>query len=469
MSNISLKFKIFLLCVTLYAVSLVATSFIITESNYQNMLNGELQRFLIEEQSMSKSISFYITAYQKYYGTLFLERLVDNIMQEFSQEDTVLQVYDDKKTLLASNKADLWKKYSLENIDTALDGSRNYIFRIKDDKHFLTISAPVYFQSSTIILNISKDITYIDDFRKNQYAYFVKAGFGVFFIACFIGYFLISMTMLPIKRLSETTELIASGKFSERVMVKQKDEVGKLASQFNKMAEEIEINFNKLKEENGRKQRFIDSLTHELRTPLTSIIGYSDFLLNSNNIDSSYQIKSLNYIKSEGKRMLNMIENLMELILLRKNAVETEEVELQQLFDEVKDVLDLKAQRQGVKLIIQGEKVIVNVDKDMFKQLLINLVDNAIKASSGGSEVIIRSESNKEKLTIFVEDSGKGIDSKEVDKILEPFYTVDKSRSRKEGGVGLGLAICSEILKAHNANLQIKSEIGKGTTVEIYL
>ena len=240
-----------------------------------------------------------------------------------------------------------------------------------------------------------------------------------------------------------------------------------MAQQFNIMTDEIEKRIHQLKNESENKQLFVDNLTHELRTPLTSIIGYSDFLTSTENHDHDTVKKSLGYIKSEGNRMLKMVRQLMSMILFRENSVKLKREDITPLLEEVAAVLANKAQDKKVGLIVESDNIELYIDRDMLKGVLINLSDNAINASNPEQTVVLGTESNENSDIIYVKDSGKGIKEEDLSKILEPFYRVDKARSRKDGGMGLGLAICNEVVRSHKAVLIVGSEIDKGSTFKI--
>ncbi len=287
--------------------------------------------------------------------------------------------------------------------------------RVNNNQHYLFVNELFKINKEQILLSYIKNITHVDTQKKQQYKFFVKTGAIGFIFIAILSMIISKLIIKPIENLSKASKHIAIGNYENRAQVITKDEIGTLAIQFNLMAEEIEKKIHELEEEAQRKQRFIDNLTHELRTPLTSVIGYSD-ILSSIKYDEGNFNKGLGYINSEGKRMLNLVTTL----------------------------------------------------KDMLKGVLINLIDNSIKASSCGSKIILGIEEFENTVCIYIKDFGCGMIDEEVKKVLEPFYRVDKSRARKDGGVGLGLSICDEIIKRHNGRLEINSKLCEGTTVRIY-
>lgn len=269
----------------------------------------------------------------------------------------------------------------------------------------------------------------------------------------------------PIENLSEISKDIANGDYSKRANEsKNKDEIGILEDNFNIMIDVIENNIKDLKYINESKQRFIDSLNHEIKTPITSIIGYSELLLKGN-LSEETKLKALNYINSEAKRLETLNTTLLKLTLIREEKIILEKVKLTDIVNSVCNTLRYKLEKKNIKLNIRIKEVKISVDKQLMIVLLTNILDNAIKACEINSSIDIEGKYNNETYILKIVDSGMGIPSEDLDKIKEPFYMVDKARTRKNNGIGLGLSICSEICKVHNININIDSEVNKGTEV----
>ncbi|MGI6224985.1 MAG: sensor histidine kinase [Peptococcales bacterium] len=459
--------KIFLLCMGVYVISLSIIGVTVTENTYKSLLNTEIERSIDEENNLHSTITLYLINNKKVSKEkIYLKDYSQNIIDMFESENNYLEIFDENLNLLASNSTQVWF-LPRQEIDAALKGQKNFILRRDEDKNrYLFITDIIQVEEEKIILSFIKDITHIDEQRKEQYFFFIRIGIvGLFFVAL-ITWFLSKFVIRPIEELSETVRNIASGNYEERVKIISNDEVGSLAEQFNIMAEEIEQKINQLESDSERQQRFVDNLTHELRTPLTSIIGYAE-LLQKIDYDPEIFYKSLNYIQSEGSRMLKLSNTLMDVILLREKALQLEENSILPILTEIIDIMKVKAEEKGIRLNVYGSDVSLNIDRDLFKGALINLVDNALNASEKGQEIILGIEKEKDKVNIFVQDEGKGMEYWEIKRVKEPFYRVDKSRSRKEGGLGLGLAITHQIARGHGAELEIASQPGIGTKASI--
>ena len=282
----------------------------------------------------------------------------------------------------------------------------------------------------------------------------------------FAGMYIISKKLTkPLVELSNVSKDIAKGEYNIRaVESKKNDEIGVLEHNFNLMIDVIENNIEELKYLNESKQRFIDSLNHEIKTPITSIIGYSELLLKSN-VSEEIKIKSLKYINSEAKRLETLNSTLLKLTLMREENRKLGKVELKEAINNVKNILIYKMERKNIKLNIKIENIDLVQDKELLEVLLTNIIDNSIKASNVGSWIDVEGYYGNNEYILKIKDKGIGIPQEDLDKVLEPFYMVDKARTRKNNGIGLGLSICSEICNMYNISLDIKSKLNVGTEV----
>lgn len=471
--------KIFFLCMSVYIIALTLSSVLITENTYSTLLKGEVQRFLKEEAKIYSFLPSFLPAgvdgdslekspnIESYTGDI-ANIIKTNLLEN---EEVYIAIYSEDSRMLFSNFKER-NHIQGEELKYASDGYRNYVLRRINGTHYIFITDVLYItdelqiDTHKLIISLIKDISYIDHQRQLQYMSFIQTGALGLLVVVILTPFMSRLVLRPINKLTEGVRDITSGNYQYRVSIKSKDEIGVLAHQFNIMAEEVEKKIDELKQEGKIKQRFIDNLTHELRTPLTSIIGYAE-LLKVIEYDEKVFYKSLQYIHSEGKRVLRLVNNLMNMILFGKNDIHMEEVHSQHLLEEIANIMKIKSDKKNTHIYIRGREMKFIADRDMIKELLINLVDNAINASSPGEDIIIGTKLIKKRKCIYIEDKGKGIPEEEIQKILEPFYRINKSRSRMDGGVGLGLSICSEIVKLHGASMEIDSEIGRGTEVRV--
>ncbi|SNS56127.1 Signal transduction histidine kinase [Anaerovirgula multivorans] len=460
------SWKIFLLCMGIYVISLTATGMVVTENTYKSLLKEEIERSLEEESNLHSTLALYLLNNQRLaQEKIELKNYSKSMVDIVKTDRNYLEIFDEKLNLLATNAPRAWF-FSRDELDVALKGQKNFVLRRDEEQLYLFVSNVLEIDEEKILLSLIKDITHVEKHRQQQYLLFMRTGLiGLVFVAL-ITWGLSRFLLKPFRELNLTAQNIASGNYHVRAKVNRKDEVGLLAEQFNIMADKIEQKMKELKAEGQRQQHFIDNLTHELRTPLTSIMGYAEYLLKAK-YDPEIFKKSLNYIYSEGNRMLKISKTLMHMILVRENPLNLKEEQVMPLLAEVQNIMRVKGEKKGIILEIEGEDALIPLDKDLFKVIITNLVDNAIKASRRGKKVTIGVEKMPENTCIFVADEGKGMEEWETKKVTEPFYRIDKSRSRKEGGVGLGLAICHQIVEEHGATLEIESKVGIGTKIKI--
>ena len=354
-----------------------------------------------------------------------------------------------------------------QEILQAKKGQKYFIIRTINNKKYAFVSSIVNLKNRDFKLIISKDIQYVYRERINNYKFFIIIDL-IMLIILSVGMYIISKKLTnPLVKLSNISKDIAKGKYNIRAEENNKnDEIGVLEHNFNLMIDVIENNIEELKYLNESKQRFIDSLNHEIKTPITSIIGYSELLL-KNNVSEEIKIKALKYINSEAKRLETLNSTLLKLTLMREEKKNLSKVDLKDAVISVRNILIYKMKVKNINLDIKIEDINIWVDKELFEVLLTNIIDNSIKASDTNSIIEIEGYyiNDKNEYILKIKDRGIGIPKEDLDKILEPFYMVDKARTRKNNGIGLGLSICSEICNMHNISLNIKSELNMGSEV----
>nr|WP_297421022.1 HAMP domain-containing sensor histidine kinase [Clostridium sp.] len=309
-----------------------------------------------------------------------------------------------------------------------------------------------------------KDISNIYIEKTNQISLFIKLDILICFLFSVFMLFISRSITKPINTLIASTRKISLGKYSERIKIKSKDEFNVLSNHFNLMAQAIEDKINELEISNIEKETFINNLTHELKTPLTSIIGYAN-LIRTSKYNEELFFEAADYIYKEGKRLEQMTFKMMDLIYAKTQEIELKPEKIMCIIDEAKRLLFVKLKEKNIDLIIKGEDCVLEVDKDLIKIALCNLVENSIKASENDSKIYLTVSILDNKTFMSIEDSGSGISEEHLDKIWQPFYVCDKARSRKNNGAGIGLSICKKIIEIHKAEIKINSGLGRGTEV----
>lgn len=377
-----------------------------------------------------------------------------------------IQVFDEDKKVVAS-----LNKYNNGDVNKILESSSNeIIFSIKkvNNERLLLVSSQIKIEDKNYKLILSRSIEFLYEDMSENYKIFIILDI-IMNLLLIIGMYVISRHITkPIANLTNTSVEIASGNYSERAIVSsEKDEISILSQNFNLMMEVLESKIKELKDTNDEKERFINNLTHEMKTPITSIIGYSDILLKGN-ISEDIKLKSLDYINSESKRLENLSSALIKLTLMKNNRIEKELISIKDCINNVNRSLSYKLRQKNIDLNISIEDINIMADKSLIIILFRNLLENSIKACNIDGDIkIIGKLENKAIYNIFIQDNGKGIKKENLEKIMEPFYVVDKARSKKDNGIGLGLAICKEVCNIHDIKINIISKINRGTTIKL--
>ena len=285
------------------------------------------------------------------------------------------------------------------------------------------------------------------------------------FVRWLVDKFIYNKIKLIYKNISDNK---AKPGYLEGVDLNQVDED---VSEWNKNREnEIE----KLEIRESYRRQFVGNVAHELKTPIFNIQGYIDTLLDGALEDSNINRKFLERANKSVSRMIYIVEDLDAITKLEGGKIEIEEepVDVIELILDVVDQLEMKAKKRNVNVVVEDprlERYMVEADIEKIKQVLINLMVNAIKYGKEGGEVLVRTFDMDENVLVEVADNGNGIPQKHLSKIFERFYRVDKSRDREQGGSGLGLSIVKHIIEAHNQSINVRSTLGTGTTFSFTL
>lgn len=346
----------------------------------------------------------------------------------------------------------------------------NYRFMKINNRTFLLTTGIVAHGEISVFLITGVDVEKIQNqqtqiIRKFGAVYAAAVGMGIFLIICIS--FIITR---PIKRLTAATKEIAEGNYGERVAVSGSDEVSQLAGNFNRMAEAVHEKVQELSDSARQKEDFVANFAHELKTPLTSIIGYADRIYKKE-LPREEQKKAAWYIWNEGMRLEALSLKLMDLTILNHKDFCLQEVETGILFQELTADVEYLMGAKGVSLDCAVEPACIEVEYDLFKTLFLNLLDNAIKAGAKHIRVtgIVEKMAEGTCFIMQVKDDGNGIPKQEIKRITEAFYMVDKSRSRKQHGAGIGLSLADKIAQIHGSRLEFESDGRNGTSVRLCL
>lgn len=341
-----------------------------------------------------------------------------------------------------------------------------YRFYTIGDRNYLLMAGIVSHGGTGVYLVTGTDVERVSGQQEQMITKFgivygVTTGIGSLLI-----FGLSHLLTKPVKKLTEATKKIADGNYSERVADGGADEVGQLARNFNRMALAVEEKVQELSDSARQKEDFVANFAHELKTPLTSMIGYADRIYHKE-MPREEQRRAAWYIWNEGMRLEALSHKLMDMTVLDHKDFVLQETEAKDLLRELTADTEYLMTEKGALLRYSAEPAYIEVEYDLFKTLYLNLIDNALKA--GATEVQVTGRRHGPEYVIQVTDNGNGIPAQEIQRITEAFYMVDKSRSRKQHGAGIGLALAERIAQIHGSTLEFESDGTSGTTVSMRL
>ena len=287
--------------------------------------------------------------------------------------------------------------------------------------------------------------------------YFIGGALLAVIVAIIITLFLSRRILAPVKALTAAAQLLGKGDFSQRVQIRDKSEIGELASTFNSMAGNLE------RDEQIRRDMVAD-VAHELRSPLTNVRGYLEAIQDG---VTKPDEKTIGSIYDETMLLSRLVDDLQELSLAESGELKLycQDEEMPELIRQAVSAVQAKAVDKGISLsmALPYNLPLVYIDFLRIKQVLLNLLENAIVHTPSGGMIKVGAQEKGDMVEISVTDSGEGIPAGELPNIFERFHRVDKSRSRATGGSGLGLTIAKYFVEAHSSKIEVQSEPGKGS------
>ena len=388
--------------------------------------------------------------------------LVDTLRQLDGQGESVwsgIRLTDGSGTLYQSGQ--------LPFADTAAGEPGKCYVRLYDGdgEGVLQVSGTIQVNSgAALYLDAGYSVGHLYSVRRIQLRIYYQLLAAVVALGALMSWALSVLLTRPLYQLSRVTRQIAGGNLASRANIRSGDEFEQLAADFNRMTDRVEEDMAALQDAMRRQEEFMGSFAHEMKTPMTSIIGYAD-LLRGQGLSEEDQQQAANYIFSEGKRLESLSLKLLDLLVLRRRDFTLTEASPAAVIQSLVKVLRPAMAEREVTLQCRCQPGRCRMEPDLVKSLVINLVDNARKAMDGPGNIFVLSEMTDTGCRIRVVDNGRGMPPSEISRITEAFYRVDKSRSRAQGGVGLGLALCDEIARLHHGSLTVRSVLGRGTVI----
>ena len=448
--------KVFIPVLLLFLLLLNGCIYILYRVTYNNHLNSEKNRTASEQYAVSVALSrdFLVMDENERLSTDTVSQLMQAYDSYYGTDGVYLCLFLYGETVYISS--------TLPVEIAAPEKSLVYIAE-EEDRVFVCASGEIpSFEEYS--LTYVRDISEMEDTWDSLMRLFCWVSLGVSLVLAFLLLLIVNRLTRPLSRLAKAADQVAVGEYSVHVPFRGKDELALLTKNFNHMTEKIRGHILQLEEENQRKQQFLDNFTHELRTPLTNIYGYSEYMMRVA-IKEEDRLRYLQYIMRESKRLNLMSTELFQMTVLRNNETEMEMLSCADLLEGAMQTLAEKRKKKQLTISALPTDAKVYGNWALLQSLVINFTENAIRACEAGGRILLSFCIEEGIPTLRVKDNGRGMAPEQLERITEPFYRVDKSRTREEGGVGLGLYLCSEIVRLHGAELQFVSQLGQGTEV----
>ncbi len=460
-----MKQRTFLTTLALFLFFFNLGIFIVSVAMFRDTANRSEDRSLSEHYFIASALIKDLQAVQGR-GT-DIDGSLNSLLQPYSylsgDNKAGLAFYKNNQLVYFSKDATVLQSNSLEPPG---NGNRLATIRKVDDRTYVIVSGklPAPYDSYTLVY-LYDTTEAINSWNRLKNILFF-AGFVLSVLFAFGLLLVLNRIFRPLKQISRTSKDIADGAYQTRLPVSGHDELTEMSQSFNHMAEEIQRQMTELKDAADKKQQFVDNFAHELRTPLTAIYGYAEYMQKAV-LSEDDRLSALNYIMSESRRLQTVAFQLLELANLQNNQINCEELKVSSLFETVRQTLNGKLAGKDVQIEFSSVIETIRGDTCLMESMLINLIDNAIKACGTGGHIIVSAAKEAERKAISVRDNGKGMTPEVLSQITEPFYRGEKSRNRSDGGAGLGLALCKQIASSHDAELSFSSRPGEGTTAKI--
>lgn len=451
------RVKILLCSVWLLALLFSLGSTLLIEQSFQRMLEREKDAAFSDFQMAVSTVQLVIQTS----ATQNLTDITATVSRMAGKAGwSSVRLLQDGRTLLAQG--------SVCRETEAESGQCAMLLFSASDGHYLQLSGLLSTTEPALRLDLVWDVSDVYLLRSQQ----IRAYQKIFLLLLAAGgllFWLMSAVLTrPLAKVSGAARSLAQGNYAARVRVRSGDEIGQLSRDFNLMADKLEQNVAELQDAVRRQEQFMGSFAHEMKTPMTSVIGYAD-LIRGQSLSPEETMRAANYIFTEGTRLESLSVKLLNLLVLKNQKPEFVTAEPAQLITALVQNLKPVYAQSHIQLQCQCAPGACLMEPDLIRSLLANLIDNARKAMDAGGNIYVVSDWVEGCCRLRVLDNGRGMPPQTLEHITEAFYRVDKSRSRAQGGAGLGLTLCSQIVSLHNGSIRFDSREGNGTCVTVLL
>lgn len=460
------KHKLVLCMVVLLGLSFGLGGTILIHRSFKTSLSSTIDSDLLNYESIQSTLLIAVDT-NSVSSYIDMSNIINQLSaQGNSNRKNIILRNSDMEVVSIMNSSFTYKEMKPSDENTC-----NSIIWRENNNHYLQLCSSMDINTENLDISqmdIVYDITSVYAARAQEQNTFRLLLIAIFVVGSITSMIAASLLTKPLEKLSSLAQHISHGDYSARLHIHSGDEIEALANDFNNMADTIEDNISELHFSMEKQEQFMGSFAHELKTPMTSIIGYAD-LLRSQNMSEDETNEAANYIFSEGKRLESLSLKLLDLLVVKNQETILTPTDPALAVRNVINVMKPELAKEHITLKSSCRKGCCMMDIDLFQSLIINIIDNARKAIDDNGLIHVAGTVRDDNYVIIIKDNGRGMPPEEITRISEAFYRIDKSRSRAQGGAGLGLAICSKIAEIHQAKIKYKSAVGRGTVVTITL
>lgn len=472
--KVGIKFKLISFTATLLFGVIALLSFFVL-SGIKSYQEKEVEAILIKQRDM----------FEQYYSDGYIignnksQTKKNGIFNKPWLRTIPANIYDKEGELLSGFITE-------ENVDENDNKATMIQYAIEGKVSYVNINDVVYFYSpikyeDEIVAVLELQYTVEDNTIFYNSIKYTILGTGVAMLLVGIALILIYFFSFTrdIYKMKNSVENIKNGDFDKVELVKRNDEIGELSKGLIYMNDTIKGNImelkverdtlsiavDKLKKMDAKQKEFIGNVTHEFKTPITTIKAYAD-LIGMYKEDLGLIEEGTNNISKECDRLASMVDRVLNLSALEKYDFEIKksEINIAGIINEICERMKGKIKRNDLVLNCRVDDITITLDEESFRQIIINLIDNAIKYNTKNGSINIQGYRKDSRVYIVISDTGIGIPDKDLGKIFEPYYRVENHRSRETGGVGLGLALVKKLVEIQNGSITVESVLNQGTS-----
>lgn len=389
--------------------------------------------------------------------------LAKKITEELSSGNRDIRIYDKSLYLLSAHIDGIKQEaFEIETVESNLNNAVNGDFSYSSDGQDIYFAAPIIFRGNLIgVLEVMYPLDLLNEILLKTTYVLIIAGVVFSIGITILSFYIAQRTVKPINELVEVADKYSKKKFV-KINIDGPYEIDILSKSLEIMGENIQEYIN-------RQNQFVSNVSHELKTPLTVIKGYSDYLIHEVKGNKDLQ-KAVFHLNNETKRLTKLVNELLILsrIQSENEIYNIEEVNLTKLVNSIITAIKVRIDREEISLVTKlVDDIYIQGDKSKISQVILNIIDNAIKYSNKLKEVEVFLSREEDNAVLSVKDKGIGIPESDIHKVFDRFYRASNTKGFK--GTGLGLAIGKEIIEKHNGYIKIKARRGEGTTVKVVL